>query len=316
MAVFKDLFRSKSRYATVKPTQGEGEAARTDAARTDAARSEQTSAEAARPEPVRSKEVPDGLWTKCPGCQGILYQGELARHLHVCDRCGHHFHIGAADRLAQLLDDLDAFEEWETHLETVNPLGFPGYEEKLARLQAQTGLQEAVVTGAGTLEGHPVAVGVLDFGFFSGSMGSVVGEKLTRMFERAARRRLPVVVVSGGGGGARMQEGILSLMQMAKTSQAVEAFGASRRPYISVLTNPTMGGVYASFASLGDYILAEPGALIGFAGPRIVERTIRQSLPSGFQTSEFALKNGMVDMIVERKDLRPTLARILRLHRA
>ncbi|OUN01479.1 MAG: acetyl-CoA carboxylase subunit beta [Firmicutes bacterium ZCTH02-B6] len=296
MPVFKDLFRSKSRYATVKPSQGDGDQP--------------------RPQPARPKEVPDGLWVKCPGCQNILYQRELARNLQVCARCGHHFHVGAVERLSQLLDSLDTFEEWDTDLRTVNPLGFPGYEEKLARMQAQTGLSEAVVTGEGKLDKYPVAVGVLDFSFFSGSMGSVVGEKLTRLFERALERRIPVVVVSGGGGGARMQEGILSLMQMAKTSQAVERFGASRQPYISVLTNPTMGGVYASFASLGDYILAEPGALIGFAGPRIVERTIRQSLPSGFQTSEFALKNGMVDMIVERKDLRPTLARILRLHRA
>jgi len=296
MPVFKDLFRSKSRYATVKPAQGDGEPARTQAA--------------------RPKEVPDGLWVKCPGCQNILYQRELARNLKVCARCGYHFHVGAVERLSQLLDSLDTFEEWDADLRTVNPLGFPGYEEKLARMQAQTGLSEAVVTGEGRLDKHPVAIGVLDFSFFSGSMGSVVGEKLTRLFERALERRIPVIVVSGGGGGARMQEGILSLMQMAKTSQAVERFGESRQPYISVLTNPTMGGVYASFASLGDYILAEPGALIGFAGPRIVERTIRQSLPSGFQTSEFALKNGMVDMIVERKDLRPTLARILRLHRA
>ncbi|HLT58863.1 MAG TPA: acetyl-CoA carboxylase, carboxyltransferase subunit beta [Limnochordales bacterium] len=303
MAVFKDLFRSKSRYATVKPAQTEGEAAGAKAA----------PASPAAP-PARPKEVPDGLWTKCPGCQSILYQGELARHLQVCERCGYHFHVGAAERLRQLLDDPEAFEEWETDLVTVNPLGFPGYEEKLARMQAKTGLTEAVVTGAGQLDGHPLAIGVLDFSFFSGSMGSVVGEKLTRLFERAAERRLPVVIVSGGGGGARMQEGILSLMQMAKTSQAVEEFGRSRRPYISVLTNPTMGGVYASFASLGDYILAEPGALIGFAGPRIVERTIRQSLPAGFQTAEFALKHGMVDAIVPRKDLRPTLARILRLH--
>ena len=313
MPVFRDLFRSKSRYATVKPAQGEAEASRAETARSETFRQDGARREP-RPEPARPKEVPDGLWTKCPGCHSILYQGDLARHLNVCDRCGHHFHVGAQERLSQLLDDVEAFEEWDADLVSVNPLGFPGYEEKLARMQAQTGLTEAVVTGAGRLQGFPVAVGVLDFSFFSGSMGSVVGEKLARLFERAAERRLPVVVVSGGGGGARMQEGILSLMQMAKTSQAVELFGRCGRPYISVLTNPTMGGVYASFASLGDYILAEPGALIGFAGPRIVERTIRQSLPSGFQTAEFALKHGMVDAVVERKDLKPTLARILRLH--
>ncbi|MBO8141753.1 MAG: acetyl-CoA carboxylase carboxyltransferase subunit beta [Firmicutes bacterium] len=294
MATLKDLFRTKPKYVTVKPVQGE--------------------AGPVRPPAPKPKEVPDGLWAKCPGCQSILYQRELSKNLHVCSRCGHHFHVGAMERLAQILDSVETFEEWDGEVATVNPLGFPGYEEKLARTQEKTGLREAIVTGVGRLENYPVAVGILDFAFFSGSMGSVVGEKLARLFERAAERCLPVIVVSGGGGGARMQEGILSLMQMAKTCQAVERFGRSGRPYVSVLTNPTMGGVYASFASLGDYILAEPGALIGFAGPRIVERTIRQPLPSGFQTSEFALKHGMIDRIVQRKELRPVLAQILRLH--
>lgn len=297
MAMFKELFRGKQKYATVRSVQGE-------------------ETDAAPPKSREPREVPDGAWTKCPRCQAMLYQQELAKNLHICNECGHYFNMDAKARLEQLLDEADSFIEWDGHLATVNALGFPEYEEKLAVARGRTGMDEAAITGLGTVDGRPVAVGVLDFSFFSGSMGSVVGEKLTRLFERGAEEADMVVVVSGGGGGARMQEGILSLMQMAKTSQAVELFGRSGKPYVSVLTNPTMGGVYASFASLGDYIFAEPGALIGFAGPRIVERTIRQALPSGFQTSEFALKNGMVDRIVERKNLRPVLEHLLRLHTA
>lgn len=297
MAMFKDLFRGKQKYATVRSVQGEDEEARETAPR----------------EPL---EVPDGVWTKCPRCQAMLYQQELANNHHICDECDHYLNVDAASRLEQLLDDVQRFVEWDEDLATINPLGFPEYEEKLQIAQERTGMDEAVITGLGTIAERPVAVGILDFSFFSGSMGSVAGEKLTRLFERGAEEADMVVVVSGGGGGARMQEGILSLMQMAKTSQAVERFGHSGKPYVSILTNPTMGGVYASFASLGDYIFAEPGALIGFAGPRIVERTIRQALPRGFQTSEFALENGMVDRIVERKNLRPMLEHVLRLHKA
>lgn len=297
MAMFKDLFRGKQKYATVKTVHTEEEDGR-------------SGEQAGRP-----KEVPDGVWSKCPNCQTILYQQELVKNLFVCHQCGHYLHVSAHARLEQLLDDIDSFTEWDDHLVTVNALEFPEYEEKLQIAQERTGLDEAVVTGLGYIDGHPVAVGVLDFSFFSGSMGSVAGEKLARLFEHGIEEAEAAIVVSGGGGGARMQEGILSLMQMAKTSQAVERFGRAGKPYISILTNPTMGGVYASFASLGDYIFAEPGALIGFAGPRIVERTIRQALPSGFQTSEFALKNGMVDRIVERKNLRPVLEQVLRLHR-
>lgn len=307
MARLKDLFRSKQRYATVRPSQGGQGVA-------DLSAGAGPGAGTGTLRPERMKEVPDGLWTKCPNCQNIFFDAELAKHLYVCPQCGHHMTIGAKERLRQLLDDVDTFEPWDEHLETVNALGFPGYEEKLAKAQEKTGLREAFLGGLGRMDGKPVAIGVLDFNFFSGSMGSVVGEKVTRLFERAAQRDVPVVIVSGGGGGARMQEGILSLMQMAKTSQAVERFGRTGRPYISVLTHPTMGGVYASFASLGDYIFAEPGALIGFAGPRIVERTIRQPLPAGFQTAEYALKNGMVDRIVPRKELRPTIIHVLRLH--
>ena len=292
--MFKDLFRGKSRYVTVRADKP-----------------------GLQPPPLhespRRKEIPDGLWTKCDRCSAILYNKELRQALFVCGKCGYHFRIGAWERLAQLADP-DTFEEWDRGLTSVNPLGFPGYEEKLERSQQRTKLTEAVLTGRAKMEGIPVAIGILDFGFMSGSMGSVVGEKICRLFDRAREELLPVVLISGGGGGARMQEGILSLMQMAKTAQAIERYSAARRPYISVLTDPTMGGVYASFASLGNIILAEPGALIGFAGPRIVERTIRQPLPSGFQSAEFALEHGMLDGIVPRKELRSTLVKLLRVH--
>lgn len=292
--MFKDLFRGKPRYVTVRPDQTQEK-------------------EGDSQEAPRRKEIPDGLWTKCANCQAILYNKELRQSLFVCGKCGYHFRMGAWDRLALLLD-ADTFSEWDSHLVSVNPLGFPGYEEKIERSQERTRLKEAILTGQGRMDGIPVAIGILDFGFMSGSMGSVVGEKICRLFDRALEQSLPVILVSGGGGGARMQEGILSLMQMAKTCQAVDRFAQGRKPYISVLTDPTMGGVYASFASLGDIVLAEPGALIGFAGPRIVQRTIRQPLPPGFQSSEFALENGMIDRIVHRKELRPTLVRLLRMH--
>lgn len=292
--MLKDLFRGKPRYVTVRPDQTQEK-------------------EADAQEAPRRKEIPDGLWTKCTSCHAILYNKELRQSLFVCGKCGYHFRMGAWDRLALLLD-ADSFSEWDAHLVSVNPLGFPGYEEKVERARERTRLTEAVLTGEGRMDGIPVAFGILDFGFMSGSMGSVVGEKICRLFDRALEKSLPVILVSGGGGGARMQEGILSLMQMAKTCQAVERFSQGRKPYISVLTDPTMGGVYASFASLGNIVLAEPGALIGFAGPRIVERTIRQPLPAGFQSSEFALENGMIDRIVPRKELRTTLIRLLRMH--
>lgn len=295
--MLKDLFRGKARYVTVRPGQ---------------VREARPEGETLQESP-RKKEIPDGLWTKCKGCGAILYNKELKASLFVCGKCGYHFRIGAWERLSQLVDE-GTFEAWDTELVSVNPLGFPGYEDKVAGSQARTELPEAILTGSAALEGIPVAVGILDFGFMSGSMGSVVGEKICRLFDRSLAASLPVILVSGGGGGARMQEGILSLMQMAKTCQAVERFSRGRMPYFSVLTDPTMGGVYASFASLGDVILAEPGALIGFAGPRIVERTIRQPLPPGFQTAEFALQHGMVDCLVPRKELRSTLARLLRMH--
>ena len=290
--MLKDLFRGKPRYVTVKPPPGSAPAA----------------GAAARREP------PDGLWTKCGGCGSILYTKELVRCCRVCPRCGYHFRIGALERLSQVLDDPAALEPFDTDLVSLNPLDFPSYEEKVARSRQATGLDEAIITGRAAIGEHPVVVGAIDFGFMGGSMGSVVGERITRAFERASELGLPVIIFSAGGGGARMQEGIFSLMQMAKTAQAVARHSRRGLLYISVLTDPTMGGIYASFASLADIILAEPGALIGFAGPRVVEETIRQKLPPGFQTAEFALQHGMVDMVVDRRQLRPTLVRLLGLH--
>lgn len=213
-----------------------------------------------------------------------------------------------------MICDPDTFQVLNDHLESTNPLDFPQYADKLESARKKTGISDAIITGVGRIEGMEAAIGISDFGFIGGSMGSVVGERIARLFEYAIDHRLPVVLFSAGGGGARMQEGIFSLMQMAKTSQAVEAHNQAGLLYISVLTDPTMGGVYASFATLGDILLAEPGALIGFAGPRIVEETIRQKLPPGFQSSEFALEHGMLDQIVERKNLRPTIGKLLRLH--
>lgn len=290
--MLKDLFRGRPRYATINPTPAE--------------------TREAPPEPA-PREAPDGLWLKCDGCETILYRKELQQHGQICPKCGHHFRIGGWERLEQLAD-AGSFTAWEDHLTSVDPLGFPGYPEKVSRAQARTGLSEAVLVGRAAIDELPVALGIFDFNFVGGSMGSVVGERITRLFERAERDRLPVVVVSAGGGGARMQEGILSLMQMAKTSQAVSRYRRCRMPFISVLTDPTMGGVYASFASLGDIIIAEPGARIGFAGPRIVEETTRQKLPEGFQTAEFALQNGMIDLVVPRPKLRELLAQLIRMH--
>lgn len=290
--MLKDLFRGRPRYATINPTPSDGRD---------------------RPAPTAPREAPDGLWLKCEGCETILYRKELQQHFQICPKCGYHFRIGGWERLEQLADE-GSFTVWEDHLTSVDPLGFPGYAEKVTKAQARTGLSEAVIVGRAAIEELPVALGIFDFNFVGGSMGSVVGERLTRLFERAEEERLPVVIVSAGGGGARMQEGILSLMQMAKTSQAVARYRRCRMPYISVLTDPTMGGVYASFASLGDVIIAEPGARIGFAGPRIVEETTRQKLPEGFQTAEYALQNGMIDMVVPRPKLREQVAQLIRLH--
>src|SRR5262245_15002998 len=257
--------------------------------------------------------VPEGLWVRCPQCKASLFRKEMEAKGNVCPQCDYHFYLPAADRIRQFLDP-DSFEEWFTHLRPLDPLGFRDrlpYHERLKAEQSKTGLPDAAVVGRGFIRGRPVVFGVTDFAFMAGSMGSVVGEKLTRATEEATRLKLPLILVSGSGGGARMQEGILSLMQMAKISAALGRFDAAGGLYVSILTNPTMGGVAASFALQGDITLAEPGALIGFAGKRTIWNTVRLELPEGYQTSEFLLKHGFIDRIVHRKDLRTEVARII-----
>ena len=259
--------------------------------------------------------VPEGLWVRCPQCKATVFKKDVEAKLNVCPEanCRHHFPTSALDRIRQLVDD-DSFEAWDTDLAPVDPLGFVDripYHQRLAEEQKKTGMPDAAVTGKGFIRGRPVAVGITDFAFMAGSMGSVVGEKLTRVVERATEQRLPVILVSGSGGGARMQEGILSLMQMAKVSAALARYHAAGGLYVSILTNPTMGGVAASWAFQGDITLAEPKAMIGFAGARTIKNTIRLELPDGFQTSEFLLKHGFVDRIVHRRDIRTEVARII-----
>ena len=256
--------------------------------------------------------VPCGIMTKCPGCKKVIYTKLLDKNMKCCEECGYHFKISAGERIVNLVDRGE-WKEFDTQLETRDPLSFPGYREKLMKTRNQTGLDEGVITGCGRIEGEPVMLGVMDPAFFLGSMGTTIGEKLTRLFERATRERLPVVVFTASG-GARMQEGIFSLMQMAKVSAAVAKHNEAGLLYITVLTNPTTGGVTASFAMLGDIILAEPDALIGFAGPRVIEQTIGQKLPEGFQKSEFLLEHGFIDRIVARNQLKSTLGLLLKLH--
>ncbi len=259
--------------------------------------------------------VPEGLWVRCPSCKNTLFKKEVAAHLNVCTEpnCQHHFYTSARDRITQLLDE-GSFEEWDSELRPVDPLEFVDripYHERLIDEQKKTGMPDAAVTGRGFIRGRAVVLGITDFAFMAGSMGSVVGEKLTRAAERATEEKLPLIFVSGSGGGARMQEGILSLMQMAKVSAALARYHQAGGLYICVLTNPTMGGVAASWAFQGDITLAEPKALVGFAGARTIKNTIRLELPEGFQTSEFLMKHGFVDRIVHRKDLRTEVARII-----
>jgi acetyl-CoA carboxylase carboxyl transferase subunit beta len=259
------------------------------------------------------KSVPKGVWTKCDGCSEILVESELAGNMGVCPRCDHHHKLGARQRLELLLDP-GTFVEIGQGIEPVDPLGFRDskkYKDRTKAARKKTGLSEAAIVGTGSLEGMKVGVGVLAFEYLGGSMGSVVGERLTRVLEVAAAERCPAII-SSASGGARMQEGILSLMQMAKTVAALNRLKEAGLPYISLLHHPTTGGVAASFAMLGDVIVAEPGALIGFAGPRVIEQTIRQTLPEGFQRSEFLLEHGMIDMIVARKDLRARVGLLLR----
>jgi len=262
---------------------------------------------------LKKKEMPEGLWTKCEACGEVIFNKNLEDNLNVCPKCGHHFTLTASARIAVIVDK-DTFIEYDKDMVSADPLEFTGvktYKDKLAADQLSTGLKEAVITGEGLIEGKKTVVVVTDSRFIMGSMGSVVGEKITRAIESAIKNKLPLVIISGSGGGARMYEGMFSLMQMAKTSAALKYYHLERLPFISVLTDPTMGGVMASFAGLGDIILAEPKALIGFAGPRVIEQTIRQKLPLGFQRSEFVLEHGLIDMIVHRKNMKETLSKLI-----
>jgi acetyl-CoA carboxylase carboxyl transferase subunit beta len=264
---------------------------------------------AAQEAPAKKVKIPEGLWIKCDNCKEIIYRKEVDKNLKVCPKCDYHFRISASERLPYLVDE-GSFLEVEDGLSPKDFLNFKDYKDKLKSSRKKTGLKDAIISGEAKIGGKPVSVVVMDFSFMGGSMGSVVGEKIARAVERAIEKRTAFVSVASSG-GARMQEGILSLMQMAKTSAAVARLGQAGLPFISVLTDPTFGGVTASFAMLGDIIVAEPKSLIGFAGPRVIEQTIKQQLPGGFQRAEFLLDHGMIDMIVPRKDLRATLAKIL-----
>ena len=257
----------------------------------------------------RRDDMPEGLWTKCPDCGAMLHTLELKQHLQTCHHCSYHFLMDSRERI-ELLADPGSFEETGQGLVSANPLGFSNYREKIAAMREKTGLDDAVVTGKLTIGGQPAMIAVMDFKFFAGSMGSVVGEKLTRAVEQAIGEKRGVIIVSASS-GARMQEGMLSLMQMAKTCGALARLSEAHLPYISVMTHPTTGGVTASFATIGDINLAEPKCMIGFAGPRVVKETTHQNLPPGFQTAEFMLDHGLVDAIVPRAKLRDKLAQLL-----
>ena len=260
----------------------------------------------------RKRDIPEGLWTKCPECETMLFDKELDENLKVCAKCQHHFTIGARERIHSLVETC-TFEEMDAQMLSVDKLGFTGaasYKDKLAANLKKTNLKDAVITGIGKIGEHRVALGVMDFSFLGGSMGSVVGEKLARLIERGTEKALPVIIISTSG-GARMYEGMFSLMQMAKTSAALAYHARARLPYISLLTHPTTAGVMASYASLGDLILAEPGAMIGFAGPRVIKDTTQAELPPGFQTAEFLLDRGLIDAIVPRIELKDRLMEYL-----
>lgn len=255
-------------------------------------------------------QAPEGLFQKCNSCGKTIYNDDIIENYYVCPYCGSYFRIRPRTRIAMVLDK-DTFQEWDEKMDTSDPLGFPGYKKKLEHQKAITNLDEAVITGKGQICGKEVAIAVMSSDFMMGSMGEVVGEKITRAVERATQMRIPMIIFTCSG-GARMQEGIVSLMQMAKTSAALKRHDEAGLLYITVLTDPTTGGVTASFAMLGDVILAEPGALVGFAGPRVIEQTIGQKLPEGFQRAEFLLEHGFVDKIVERRKLRKVLATVIR----
>lgn len=256
------------------------------------------------------QKAPSDLWVKCAQCSTAIYRKVFNENLKVCEKCGHHHKLNARERLNHLFD-ADTFHEWDSGVVSLDPLEFgPEYQTKLAEDQKRTGLSDAVLTGKAKLDGMNVALGIMDFHFRGGSMGSAVGEKITRMMERALEEKLPVIMVTSSG-GARMQEGMLSLMQMARTSAAVRRLNHANLPYFVVLTDPTTAGVAASFASLGDIIVAEPGAIIGFSGARVIEQTIRQKLPPGFQTSEFYQKHGFIDKVIKRSELKTQVAQLL-----
>ncbi|HMC31221.1 MAG TPA: acetyl-CoA carboxylase, carboxyltransferase subunit beta [Candidatus Angelobacter sp.] len=254
----------------------------------------------------------EGLWVKCEGCRQIIWKKELEENLNVCTKCDYHFRIDAKERLMLLLDE-DSIESHDENLESTDPLNFSDtrpYKSRLVKSKSATGLKDAIINATGTMHGRPVIVSAMEYSFIGGSMGAVVGEAITRAIERACQQRKPIIVVSASG-GARMMEGVVSLMQMAKISAALARLDSARVPYVSVLTDPTTGGVTASYAMLGDLNIAEPGALIGFAGPRVIEQTIRQKLPEGFQTSEFLLQHGMLDAVVHRKEMKTYISRAL-----
>jgi acetyl-CoA carboxylase carboxyl transferase subunit beta len=261
---------------------------------------------------TQKREMPEGLWQKCPECGEVIHNLELSKNLKVCPKCGHHFTLSAAERIHNLLDP-DSFQEFDANLTSKDVLKFTGvaaYSDRLNSYQEKTGMKDAVVTGFGQIEKKPIAIAVMDFNFLAATMGSVVGEKITRVIEKATAARRPLIIVAASG-GARMYEGMLSLMQMAKTSGALARHAEAELPYISVLTHPTTAGVMASFASLGDLILAEPKCMVGFAGPRVIRETTHQDLPAGFQTAEFLLEHGFIDLIVRRPELRSTLSQLL-----
>ncbi|NDI36312.1 acetyl-CoA carboxylase, carboxyltransferase subunit beta [Chengkuizengella sediminis] len=280
--MFKELFNKKRKYATI-PSENS-----------------------------KRDNIPEGLMNKCPKCGTIQFNKELEKNLKVCSGCGHHFRLNAKERFQITLDDGRLFE-YDSDMISEDPLDFPGYKEKITKHQEKTGSKDAVITGEGTLGGFPVVVAGMSFEFFGGSMGSVVGEKVTRAIETAMNKNYPLLIFSTSG-GARMEESILSLMQMAKTSAAIQKFSDQGGLYISIITDPTFGGVPASFAMLGDYIIAEPGAAFGFTGRRVIEQTIRQKLPETFQTAEFNLKHGQLDKVVPRDQMKNTLIKLLDLH--
>jgi len=279
--VLKDFFQKKKTYATI------------------------TSDKAKR-------DIPEGLMTKCSKCGAILVTKELEKNAKVCTGCGHHFRLSALERIQCTLDD-GVIVEYDSDMISLDPLDFPGYKEKLAKSTEVSGMKDAIITGEGTIGGFPAVVGIISFDFFQGTLGSVVGEKITRAIEKAIEKQYPLILFSTSG-GARMQESILSLMQMAKTSAALKKLDSQGGLFSAVITDPTYGGVSASFAMLGDVIIAEPGAAFGFAGRIVIEQTIRQKLPDNFQTSEFNLKHGQLDQVVHRKDIKATLTKLLDLH--